>query len=80
MEELRTVKGVRLNNKDYEVPYRTPVGDVIRDHTATSRHSVLAAIVQQRCVDLTFPICAPTEIHPVDYTMREGVIMLVPRK
>ncbi len=73
MEEARTVKGVRLNNKEYEVPYRTPVGDVIRDHTATARHSVLAAIVQQRCVDLTFPICAPTEVFPVDYTMREGV-------
>ena len=71
----KTVKGVRLNGKDYEVPYRIPVGDVIRDHTATGAYAVLAAIVQQRCVDLSFPICAPTTIVPVDYTMREGVLV-----
>ncbi|MBI5534035.1 MAG: nucleoside kinase [Deltaproteobacteria bacterium] len=71
----KTVKNVRLNAKDYEVPYRTPVGEVIRDHTATGAYAVLAAIVQQRCVDLSFPICAPTTIVPVDYTMREGVLV-----
>jgi uridine kinase len=71
----KTVKGVRLNGKDYEVPYRIAVGDVIRDHTATGAYAVLAAIVQQRCVDLSFPICAPTTIVPVDYTMREGVLV-----
>jgi uridine kinase len=69
----RTVH-VRIGDEQLDVPYRTPVGEILR-----SRHDknqpLLAAIVHRRCVDLTFPITAPTEIVPVDYTSREGVLV-----
>lgn len=71
----RTVKGVRVGGKEYDVPYRTSAGDLIRQGTAAGPYTVLAAIVQHRCVDLSFPICAPTQVVPVDYTMREGVLV-----
>jgi uridine kinase len=72
----KAVQGVRIQGKQLEVPYGTPAGDVVRAHATGNHHQpVLAAIVQKRCVDLAFPICAPTEVVPVDYTMREGVLV-----
>jgi len=65
---------VRLGDETISVPYHTPVGDVIAAHSEKQR-PVLAAIVHQRCVDLDFPICAPTTIRPVTYGMREGVLV-----
>jgi uridine kinase len=70
----RTVR-VTLRGKEMEVPYRTSVGDIIRQRERAGRDPVLAAIVHRRCVDLSFPICAPSEIIPVDYTLREGVLV-----
>jgi uridine kinase len=69
----KTVR-VRLKDHELEVPYHTSVGEILREH-GHPKTPVLAAIVHQRCVDLSFPVCAPTEIIPVDYTMREGVLV-----
>jgi len=66
---------VRLGDKTLSVPYHTPVGQIIAAHDRERHHPVLAAIVHQRCVDLDFPLCAPTEIRPVTYAMREGVLV-----
>jgi uridine kinase len=75
MTDRRSVR-VRLRDKEIDVPYQTPVGEVLRDHGRQEKgQPLLAAIVHQRCVDLTFPLCAPTEIVPVDYRSREGVLV-----
>lgn len=66
---------VRLGDRTLSVPYRTPVGEVIAANDGPRRHPVLAAIVHQRCVDLDFPICTPTVVKPVTYSMREGVLV-----
>ncbi len=66
---------VILRKKEVDVPYRTPVGEVLREEKGRKGQPILAAFVHQRCVDLTFPICAPAKIIPVDYTMREGVLV-----
>jgi uridine kinase len=66
---------VRLGGRTISVAHRTPVGEIIAEHADAQRHPVLAAIVHQRCVDLDFPVCSPTEVRPVDYTMREGVLV-----
>lgn len=66
---------VRLNGNTLSVPYRTPVGEVLRQQMPQPSQPILSAIVHQRCVDLSFPLCAPTEIVPVTYGMREGVLV-----
>jgi uridine kinase len=71
----RIVSGVRLDGRTVDVPYGTPVGRAFKEHLPAPDVPVLAALVHHRCVDLTYPICAPSEIHPVDYTMREGVLV-----
>jgi uridine kinase len=68
------VSGVRINGKEITVPYGTAVGTVLAAHIPPGDHPVLAALAHHRTVDLTHPICAPTELRPVDYTMREGVL------
>ena len=67
---LVTVKG-----RDVTVPYRARVGEILEQHLPDAPWPVLAAIVHHRCVDLWFPVTAPGEIVPVDYTMREGVLV-----
>jgi uridine kinase len=69
------VRGVVLNGAAIEVPYGTPVGAVIRQHMPSPEQPVLAALVQHRCVDLNHPVCAPTEIVPIDYSTRQGVLV-----
>lgn len=71
----RLVRGVRVNGHEIDVAYGTSAGEVIQQHLPSPELPVLAAIVQQRCVDLDHPICAPTEVLPVDYSMREGVLV-----
>ncbi len=66
---------VTLDGTEIRVPYGTPVGQVIEEHREPGSLPVLAALVHNRCVDLVFPLCAPAEIIPVDYTMREGVLV-----
>ena len=68
----RTVT-VQILGQSHEVPYRTPVGEVLRQHLPRPQWPVLVAMVDRRCVDLTHPVTAPGEIIPVDYTAREGV-------
>jgi uridine kinase len=64
---------VRLGGETVTVPYGAPVGEVIAQHKP-GRDPALAAIVHRRCVGLHFPLRAPTEITPVTYRMREGVL------
>ncbi len=73
----RTKKQIQVTIKGREVavPYRARVGEILQQHLPDPRWPVLAAIVHHRCVDLGFPILAPGEIVPVDYTMREGVLV-----
>jgi len=66
---------IKLADKDLRIPYGTPVGEVIAAHREPSSLPALAALVHNRCVDLAFPLCAPAEIFPVDYRMREGVLV-----
>jgi uridine kinase len=67
---------IRLGTKTLSIPYHTPVGDLIAGHHRPKQGlQVLAAIVHQRCVDLDFPLCAPTEVIPVTYAQREGVLV-----
>jgi uridine kinase len=65
----------RIGDRQVEVPYGTPVGEVLRHNGGGRGHPAIAAIVHQRCVDLSYPLCSPTEIRPVDYTSREGVLV-----
>ncbi len=46
---------VRIGQRQIEVPYCTPVGEVLRQNGNSNNrgHPVLAAIVHQRCVDLS---------------------------
>ena len=69
----RTVN-VTLNGQTIKVPYGTPVGQVLKAHHEPGPLPVLTALVRNRWVDLSFPLCVPAEITPVDYTMREGVL------
>lgn len=66
---------VRIHEAKVEVPYGTPVGAVLKDLPMDRGLTVLAAIVHHRCVDLTHPICAPTDIRPITYAHREGVLV-----
>ncbi len=68
------VSGVRLEGVDIEVPYGTPVGSLFRTSWFARDTPPLAAIVHNRCVDTSFPLCAPGDVYPVDYTTREGVL------
>ena len=70
----RTIR-VRVKGRVLEVSHGIPVGEILAEHCPSPRQPVLAAIAHNRCVDLTFPVCAPTEIRPVDYSMREGVLV-----
>ncbi len=76
MTTARSVR-VRIKGKTLEVPHGSSVGEVLTAHglAGAGGQRVLAAIVHQRCVDLSFPLGAPTEIIPVDYTSREGVLV-----
>ena len=56
------------------MPYGAPVGEVLASRRKPDSLPVLSALVHNRWVDLTFPLCAPAEITPVDYKMREGVL------
>ena len=69
------VRGVKLAGQELEVPYGTPVGAVLRAHGQPPDQPVLASLVHHRCVDLDHPICAPTEIVPIDYSTRQGVLV-----
>ena len=66
---------VQVNGGFVEVPYGAPVGAVLQDLPVDSGLTVLAAMVHHRCVDLTHPICAPTDVRPVTYAHREGVLV-----
>jgi len=68
---------VRIKGKAIEVPYGSTAGEVLRRHGPPESNGLrtLAAIVHQRCVDLSFPVCSPTEILPVGYSSREGVLV-----
>jgi uridine kinase len=66
---------MRLGKKSLTVPHGSNVGEIIKQHGGEHKLPVLAAIVHQRCEDLDFPVCSPTEIKPVDYSMREGVLV-----
>ena len=66
---------VTIGGRTVRVPYMTPVGAVVEEHAPRGPHPALAAIVHHRCVDLDFPLRAPTEVVPVDYTTREGVLV-----
>lgn len=66
---------VTINGTSLSVEYGTSAGELIREHGVVGEQPVLAAMVNHRCVDLTHPICAKTEIKPVDYTTREGVLV-----
>ena len=69
----RTVT-IILQGEAIRVPYGTPVGEVLAQHLEPGKLPVLSALVHNRWVDLTFPLCAPAEITPVDYSKREGVL------
>jgi uridine kinase len=66
---------VRLDGRDHEVPHATPVGQILDRHHQPGSQPPLAAIVHNRGVDLSYPVCADSEITPVEYTMREGVLV-----
>jgi uridine kinase len=66
---------VQVNGGFVEVPYGAPVGAVLQDFPVVAGLTVLAAMVHHRCVDLTHPICAPTDVRPVTYAHREGVLV-----
>lgn len=66
---------VTLNEAELEVPYGTPVGDLFRNQPTDGELPVLAALVHHRCVDLTHPLCAPSDIQRVTYANREGVLV-----
>ena len=66
---------VTIKGREVPVPYRARVGKILEQHLTDAPWPVLAAIVHHRCVDLGFPVTAPGEIVPVDYTMREGVLV-----
>jgi uridine kinase len=68
---------VILLGREVQVTSGTPVGEILRAVLKPPKpgRPVLAAIVQNRCVDLDFPVSAPTEIIPVDYSTREGVLV-----
>jgi len=65
---------VQLGDREISISRNTPVGEVLRAHYTAGSQPVLAAIVHNRCVDLSHPVGSPTTIVPVDYTMREGVM------
>lgn len=76
METVNSVE-VRIKGRTLEVPHGSTVGEVLAAHglAEAGGQRVLAAIVHERCVDLSFPVGAPTTIVPVDYTSREGVLV-----
>jgi uridine kinase len=73
MEHVRSI-AVRIAGQTHEVPYGTAVGKVLARFAPPSPVA-LAAIAHHRCVDLTFPLTAATEVLPVSYGMREGVLV-----
>ena len=66
---------VILKGSQVTVPYRTRVEELVQQYLPDPTWPILAAIVHHRCVDLGFPVTAPGEIVPVDYTTREGVLV-----
>ncbi|MFH1131648.1 MAG: nucleoside kinase [Pseudomonadota bacterium] len=73
--ETQQLIQVQLGPKKLAVLFGTLVGEVLRHHWPAGEHPPLAAIFHNRCVDLDYPVTAPGEIRPVDYTMREGVLV-----
>lgn len=65
---------IRLGGRAYSVPYGAPVGEVLAAF-GPSQPLALAAIVHNRCVDLSFPLTAGAEVRAVHYGMREGVLV-----
>jgi uridine kinase len=65
---------IRLGERSYSVPYGTPVGEVLAVY-GPAEPLTLAAIVHNRCVDLSFPLTAGAEVRAVHYGMREGVLV-----
>lgn len=65
---------IRLGRRVLEVERGTSAGELLDVHHQGTL-PVLAAIVDQRCVDLSTPITADTQLRPVDYSMREGVLV-----
>lgn len=70
----RTVEVV-IDGESFDVPYGTMTGDAIARRPEYGVLPVLAAIVHQRCVDLTYPLCAPANIRRITYADREGVLV-----
>lgn len=74
MNKKTTLK-ISFNHKTIEVPFGTKVHQIFNDHSDLENEKVLAAIVDNRCVDLDFPLCSDTTVEPVTYAMREGVLV-----
>lgn len=66
---------VKVGDETIETPYGTPVSKVLRPGLVDGGLPYLAAMVHNRCVDLTHPLCAPTEVLPITYANREGVLV-----
>ena len=66
---------VRVDGNEVQVPYGTPVRKILTVPGAKDTAACLAAIVHHRCVDLTYPLCAPSEVFPVTYNTREGILV-----
>ena len=74
----RTVT-VRVFGHSVEVEYGAPVSEALRK-TRSYRNTdpqlpPIAAMLHHRCVDLSHPICASTDIEPITYANREGVLV-----
>ncbi|MCB9557756.1 MAG: nucleoside kinase [Deltaproteobacteria bacterium] len=71
----RSTIRVTLGDQAFDLPYGTPVSELLTDHPQPSTQPPLAAIVHNRCVDLSARLTANTDVRVVDYTMREGVLV-----
>ncbi|MCC6751284.1 MAG: nucleoside kinase [Deltaproteobacteria bacterium] len=69
-----TLVRIRLGGQELDVPYGVTAAELFAQYVPPSEQPPLAAIVHQRCVDLSFRVTAPTEVIPVDYTRRQGVL------
>ncbi|MCK5797367.1 MAG: hypothetical protein KAI47_09300, partial [Deltaproteobacteria bacterium] len=65
---------VRIGDQEVSVARGAAVGTVLLEAGVVPADELLAAIVDSRCVDLDFPLPAATEIRPVTYAVREGVL------
>ncbi len=75
MKQTEKQVQVTIMGREVTAPYDTRVGELLEEHLPDHPWPILAAIAHHRCVDLGFPLRACGEIVPVDYTMREGVLV-----